>query len=144
MPKESRDPSPLKSQPYPGRVWVAGKFGHREAELATQPQHRLVLMQNVAEHLANAAIPGILDHPGHQRIAQAAALPVAAHQNRELRPLVVRIAVDADDRKDISVGPRGLCRYTSHHSAIALGTSVVEGGSVTVSIMYGVASVIQK
>src|SRR3546814_18398688 len=109
MPKESRDPSPLKSQPYPGRVWVAGKFGHREAELATQPQPRLVLMQNVAEHLANAELPGKLDHPGHQRIAQAAAPHVAAHQNRQLRPPAVRTAIAAVAGNDIRACPLGLC-----------------------------------
>src|SRR5512146_2113229 len=54
----------------------------REAEIATHIEHRLVLGQHVAGHLADSRCPRNLDQPAQQHIADAVPFPVTAHRDR--------------------------------------------------------------
>src|SRR3984893_4993435 len=56
--------------------------GNRETELPAHPQHRLVLVQHLADEFTDAALPGDFDEAVHQQVAETASFPVAADGNR--------------------------------------------------------------
>src|SRR5215472_195112 len=64
---------------------------NREAELPAHLQHRLVLAQDLADQLADAALAGDIYEARHQQVAETAALPVAAHGDRIFGPQFVGI-----------------------------------------------------
>ena len=56
-----------------GRLW-----GNRETEFSAHLQHRLVLTEDLADQFTDSALPGDVDEPGHQQIADPAPFPVTA------------------------------------------------------------------
>ena len=68
-------------------------------QVARELQHAVVVAQHVGHEPARAALAQVVDQRAHQQRAQAAALELGSHGDREFRLLVVGVAGEAHDHE---------------------------------------------